>query len=321
MQLIDVSKPLIVLIGSTAVGKTHVSIQLAERLNGDIVSADSRLFYRGMDIGTAKPGESERQRVRHHLIDICNPDQSWSLAEFQDAAHKAIFEIHKRNKIPFLVGGTGQYIRAVIEGWQPPPGNPNLGLREVLRKWGLEIGAEELHQKLAIIDPLAAAKIQPRNLRRTIRALEVILETGKTFSSQKQIIPSRYSLLIVGLKLPRPVLYQRIDERIGTMFKNGFIDEVRGLLAKGFSPELPSLSAIGYREVIAYLQGKITLEQAVSLMKKTTRQYVRRQANWFKETDRNIHWFQINDQAVDTIQEFILTTNDWIIPEEEVASE
>lgn len=295
-------EPLIVILGFTAVGKTETSLQLAERMNGEIISADSRLFYRGMDIGTAKPTSEEQSCVPHHLIDVANPDQIWSLAMFQRAAHRIIADIHQRGRIPFLVGGTGQYIRAVTEEWEIPEAPPNLRLREALENWAAEVGPDGLHQRLEVLDPLAAQRIDPRNLRRTIRALEVIFLTGKPFSTQGSRGPSRYRLLQLGLTRPRPELYDRIDFRIQAMMDAGFVDEVRNLLAAGFSPELSSLSAIGYRQVIDHLQGEIELDEAILLMKRITRRFVRRQANWFKLDDPNIEWFQPGSNAVNEME-------------------
>ena len=304
--------PLIVLIGPTAVGKTEISIQLAERCNGEILSADSRLFYRGMDIGTAKPTLEERKRVPHYFIDIADPDQTWSLAMFQREVHRVISDIQKRNKVPFLVGGTGQYIRAVTEEWIIPATPPDTDIRRVLEEWTLQIGSEGLHDRLTALDPDAAKRIDARNIRRTIRAMEVILLTGKPFSTQKSRGKSRYRLLQLGLTRPRPDLYNRIDSRIDGMLEAGLVDEVRGLLAAGYTPELPSLSAIGYRQIIDYLQGEINLDEAVQLMQRITRQYVRRQANWFKLDDPNIQWFNVNSRVLDELQKTIrafLTTN------------
>jgi tRNA dimethylallyltransferase len=298
--------PLILLIGPTAVGKTELAIQLAARLNGEIVSADSRLFYRGMDIGTAKPTSEERARVPHHLIDVANPDETWSLAVFQQKAMEIIADIHSRSKLPFLVGGTGQYVRAVTEGWAPPEVEPDERLRGELEKMKEEKGADWLHAKLHMLDPQAAEKIDARNVRRTVRALEVILTTGKPFSRQRRQSTSPYSLLTIGLKRPREELYQRIDERIEAMFAAGFLDEVQTLLHKGYSPELPSMSAIGYREAIRVLKGQMSIEQAKVEMRRATRVFVRRQANWFKEEDPNIHWFEADRENVaDLIENFI----------------
>jgi len=283
---------LIVLLGPTAVGKSELAIQLAEQLNGEIISADSRLFYRGMDIGTAKPSSVDRQRIPHHLIDVANTDQTWSLGVFQQQARRAIQDVNDRGKLPFLVGGTGQYIWAVVEGWQVPPVQPDPHLRDALLHWADEIGPGELHHRLEIIDPSGAALIDPTNLRRTIRALEVSLSSGVRFSEQRRRGVSPYNTLLVGLTRPRSELYQRIDERIQTMLSQGFVEEVRSLLAQGFSPNLPTLSAIGYGEIVSYLQGRSSLEEAVTQMKRRSRIFVRRQANWFKTSNAEIHWFQ-----------------------------
>ena len=297
--------PLILIVGPTAVGKTELAIQLAERLNGEIVSADSRLFYRGMDIGTAKPTVREQARVPHHLIDVANPDEILSLAVFQERAREAITGIHTRNKIPFLVGGTGQYVRAVTEGWTPPEVEPDVRLREELERLKDEKGRNWLHDKLRSLDPDATQKIDPRNFRRTIRALEVILTTGKRFSEQRGQIESPYRLITVGLTRPRPEIYERVDQRIDIMFANGFLDEVRSLLAKGYSPSLPTMSAIGYREAIRVIQGESTEEQAKAEMRRITRVFVRRQANWFKGSDPNIKWFRAEQGVVMEIESYI----------------
>ncbi len=298
------AKPdLVLIVGPTAVGKTEIAIQLAERIGAEIVSADSRLFYRGMDIGTAKPTPEERARVPHHLIDIADPDQSLSLAEFQKMAEEAISDILVRGKLPLLVGGTGQYIRAVTEGWKPPEVKADERLRRELEKLGMERGRDWLHGKLKLLDPIAAQNIDPRNVRRTIRALEVILTTGREFSTQRNRQASPYHLIRIGLIRPRPELYRRIDERIETMFSSGLLEEVRSLLAKGYSPSLPSLSAIGYRECIQVLQGRMSPEQARIEMRQATRIFVRRQANWFKENDPAIHWFAVEEDTADRIQE------------------
>ena len=299
------SPKLIVILGPTAVGKTEIAICLAERLDGEIVSADSRLFYRGMDIGTAKPSVEERARVPHHLIDIAAPDQIWSLALFQRVAHQVIREIHARGHLPFLVGGTGQSIRAVVEGWRIPPAPPDPRLRQALERWAEEIGAQGLHQRLAILDPKAAEQIDYRNLRRTVRALEVILRTGQPFSSQRLRHTSPYQTLLLGLRRPRAELYARVDARIEAMIAGGFEEEVRALLQKGYSPDLPTLSAIGYREMIAYLKGEMSLDEAKILMKRRTRQFIRRQANWFREDDSRIRWFTVNENIVEEMERAI----------------
>ncbi len=310
----ELSNPLVVIIGPTAVGKTEIALRLAERLGGEIVSVDSRLFYRGMDIGTAKPSAEEQARVPHHLIDVADPDQPWSLATFQPAAAQAIAGIQARGRLPFLVGGTGQYVQAVLQGWELPAQEPDPALREALERWAEQLGAYGLHERLAVLDPAAAANIDARNVRRTIRALEVIFRTGRHFSEQRQRSPSPYSLLIVGLKRPRAELYRRVDERIEAMMAAGFVDEVRGLLEQGYSPDLPTLSAIGYREIIAYLQGKMTLEEAVAQMKRLTRRFVRHQGAWFSEKNLAIHWLEVGERTVDEIEALLQDRKNWIIP-------
>ena len=297
--------PVVLIVGPTAVGKTEIAIQLAERLNGEIVSADSRLFYRSMDIGTAKPTPEEQARVPHHLIDIADPDEILSLAVFQQKAREAIADIHTRSKLPFLVGGTGQYIRAVTEGWTPPEVKPDERLRDELGRMKDEKGFQWLHDKLKTVDAVAAEKIDPRNFRRTIRALEVIMITGKKFSEQRGQTDSPYHLVTIGLTRPRPELFARVNARIEAMFANGFLEEVKGLLEKGYAPTLPTLSAIGYRECVAVLERRIKLEEARQLIGRATRVLVRRQANWFKESDPNIAWFRVEEGIVDRIESHI----------------
>ena len=284
--------PLLILLGPTAVGKTAVSLDLAERLDAEIVSADSRLLYRGMDIGTAKPSEQERARVRHHLIDVADPDEVWSLAKYLEAARQTIAEIHARGRLPLMVGGTGQYVRAFVEGWRVPRVEPDPRLRLALERWAEEISAQGLYNRLQRLDPQAAIRIEPQNLRRTVRALEVILSTGERFSSQREAGASPYRQLLLGLQRPRPELYARVDARIEAMFAAGLVDEVQALLARGYAPELPPLSAIGYRQVVEYLRGEISLEEAKAQMRRITRRYIRQQSNWFKPDDPRICWFR-----------------------------
>lgn len=304
--------PLVVIVGPTAVGKTELALQLAERLNGEIVSADSRLFYRGMDIGTAKPSPEEQARVPHHLIDVADPYPSWSLADFQQAAHQAITAIHARGRLPLLVGGTGQYVRAVLQAWDLPNQEPDNRLRDELERWAAEIGPYGLHQRLALLDPPSAESIDARNVRRTIRALEVVLRTGRRFSDQRQRSSSPYSILMMGLKRPRAELYQRVDQRIDAMLSAGFLDEVRALLDKGFAPNLPTMSAIGYREMAAHLRGEMTLEEAVAQMKRLTRRFVRHQGAWFREQDAQIHWFEVGSDTLAEMLKLTQAEENWL---------
>ena len=300
------SKPhLILLVGPTAVGKTEIAIQLAERINGEIVSADSRLFYRGMDIGTAKPTRAEQARVPHHLIDIANPDEILSLAVFQKMATETLADIQARGRLPLLVGGTGQYVRAVAQGWTPPEVEPDEKLRSELEKLKDEKGIDWLHKKLKSLDPEAAEKIDARNFRRTIRALEVVLTTGRKFSEQRSKSDSPHHLITIGLTRPREELYARVDARIEAMFEAGFVDEVKGLLAKGYSPTLPTISAIGYRECVRVIQGELNEEQAKVEIRRATRVFVRRQGSWFKESDPQIKWFRVHNEMTKEIREYL----------------
>jgi tRNA dimethylallyltransferase len=302
--------PLVVILGPTAVGKTEIAIQLAERFDGEIISADSRLFYRGMDIGTAKPTIEERMRVPHHLIDVADPDEIWSLALFQQEAKHVIHTIREKHHLPFLVGGTGQFVRSIIEGWKVPSVKPDLHLREVLTQLAGKLGADELHSKLARLDPQAANSIDPANIRRTVRAMEVIFSSGQRFSDQKASRYRLYDPLLVGLARPRVELYKRIDDRITGMIECGFVNEVRRLLDLGYSPDLSTMSAIGYGEISAYIHKKITLDEAIMLMKRRSREFVRRQANWFKENDPDIRWFRVSET---TFQEVGKLISDWFV--------
>lgn len=296
--------PLVVILGPTAAGKTELAIHLADQFQGEIVSADSRLLYRGMDIGTAKPTLKQRKLVPHHLIDVADPDEVWSLTLFQRAAHEAINDILNRGRLPFLVGGTGQYVHAITEAWNIPEVKPNLPLRHILEGWAAEIGKQGLHSRLAVIDPVAASNIDYRNQRRTIRALEVIFISGRSFSEQRQRGNPPFRSIQIGLIIPRPELYERIDARVDSMLAAGFVSEVESLLTMGYSPDLPTFSAIGYQEIIDYLYGKTTLVEAVTLIRRRTRQLARRQANWFKEDDPDIYWFN-NEHPSSEIAAFL----------------
>jgi tRNA dimethylallyltransferase len=298
--------PLIVILGPTAVGKTNVSIALAKKLDGEIVSADSRLFYRGLDIGTAKPSQAEMEAIPHHLIDILDADEEWSLAEFQNVANVAINAIHAKNKLPFLVGGSGQYIRAITQGWLPPSVPANPALRHALEQWGQAIGVEALHAKLARIDPQVASRMDQRNMRRIVRAFEVIYSSGRLFSEQSRQKTSPYSIIQIGLIRNRESLYQRIDKRLDTMLSEGWENEVMQLLASGLSPALPSMSAIGYAQFAQVEAGELTRQEAIQQVKKKSRAFVRHQANWFKKEDPLIKWFdQDTINGVDSIEAHI----------------
>ena len=278
---------LLVIAGPTAVGKTTLSLNLAQQFNGEIVSADSRLFYKGMDIGTAKPTQAERTAVPHHLIDICRPDQTLTLAEYQRMAYKTIDEIISRGRLPILVGGTGQYIMAVIEGWGIPEVAPQPALRRQLEL----LGPEELARWLALLDPRAAERIDPRNVRRVVRALEVILVSGRPITELQQKTPPPYNINVIGLHRPRASLYDRIDRRVDTMLANGLVEEVSLLRELGYAAQLPAMSGLGYRQILTYLRGEMTLAEAVDRIKFETHRFARQQATWFRQDDPRITWF------------------------------
>lgn len=307
--MIQITKPLIVIVGPTAVGKTELSVRLAKKLDGEIVSADSRLFYRGMDIGTAKPTQVEMDDVPHHLINIAEPDDEWSLARYLPRAQHIINDIQTRGNIPFLVGGTGQYVQAIVKGWDLPKIKPDPRLRQILSEWAAEVGTNGIRSRLEVLDPDAAANIDGPNLRRMVRALEVILSSGNKFSSQKNKKGSSFRILQIGLIRPREELYQRIDLRIDRMIEEGLIQEVQSLLEAGYSGQLSSMSAIGYKQIVTYLSGEISLDEAIRQIRSKTRKYVRQQANWFKQNDEDIHWFSAADdpfkEILNEIQHFL----------------
>ena len=301
--------PLVVVVGPTAVGKTALAVRLAEAVSGEIVSADSRQVYRGMDVGTAKATREEQARVTHHLTDVVDPDETLGLAQFKEMANAAIADITARGLVPFLVGGTGQYVMAVVEGWQVPRVPPDEALRRQLYRQAAQEGADALHARLRELDPAAAERIDPRNVRRVVRALEVCLVTGQPISEQQEKRPPPYRILMIGLSLPRQQLYQRIDERVDRMIEAGLEDEVRRLAAAGYGFDLPAMSGVGYGQFGAYLAGEATLEEVVGEIKRATRRFVRQQSNWFRRGDDRIHWLEAAadpyEAALDLVQEWL----------------
>ncbi len=284
--------PVVVILGPTAVGKTDVSLRLAPALDGEIVSADSRLLYRGMDVGTSKPTPEQRRLVPHHLIDVAAPRHPWSMARFRREALRVVADIHRRGRLPFVVGGTGQYLTALLEGWEPPPRAVDASLRRELESFAAEHGAEALHRRLVEVDPERAAQIDPRNVRRVVRALEIYRLTGEPPSRIRRRHPPPWDVLRLGLSLPRAELYSRIDARVEAMLQSGLIEEVRRLLQAGVPIDSGPMSAIGYRQIAAYLQGDQSLEEALTAIRRATRILVRRQANWFRRDAQGIHWFE-----------------------------
>lgn len=290
---------LIVILGPTGSGKSELSVKLAKKFRGEIISADSRQIYKEMDIGTAKITKKEMQDIPHHLINIVRPNQGFTLAQFQKKAVKIIKQIQKNNKLPFLVGGTGLYIQSITDNLKIPKVKPDKKLREKLEK----LTNQELCARLKKLDPEALKIIDIKNKRRLIRALEVCLLTKKPFFLQKQKGPQLFNILQIGLKLNIKYLEQRISQRIEKMIRNGLIQENKKLLKK-YKPNLLALSGIGYQEIIPYLENKITLEQAKDLIKTHTRQYARRQITWFKK-DKRIHWIKNYQEVEKLIKKFL----------------
>ncbi len=315
MWKLSIQKPVIFIVGPTASGKTNLSIQLATILNTEIISADSRYFYRMMDVGTAKPDSNEMANIKHHMIDIANPDETISVAVFKQKLTEIIAKLHQESKIPIVVGGTGQYIHAILHNWEMPELASDQELRKYLENYAESFGKLKLYEFLQKVDPEAANIIDYRNLRRTVRAIEVMLKTGYRFSEQRRKQASIYNPKIIGIQWDRDVLYQRIDHRIEKMIENGVIEEVRKLLDLGYSSDLPSMSAIGYRELAGYIQGKNTLDEALILMKRNSRTYVRRQANWFKAKDPNIKWFEGGELDYRKVVDYIKSEAGWMKPE------
>jgi tRNA dimethylallyltransferase len=284
---------LIAIIGPTGIGKTKLAIQLALRFQGEIVNADSRQIYRHMEIGTAKPDKEELASVPHYLVDIIEPSREFSLAEYQRLAYDTIESIQARGNVPFLVGGSGLYVWAVLEGWTVPKVAPDVTFRQQLEKKAEAGQGADLYQELKQIDPLAASKIDPRNVRRVIRALEVTKLTKIPFSLSQNKKPPPYQTLIIGLTADRKELYRRDDERVDSMIIQGFVEEVRALLKMGYNLNLPAMSSIGYREIGQFIQGEMTLDEAVYKIKTGTHRLIRHQYAWFRLKDECIKWFDV----------------------------
>lgn len=303
------SKQLIAIVGPTASGKSRLAVELARRFNGEVISADSRQVYRGMDIGTAKPTAEERSAVPHHLLDLADPDQPFGLADWLEQAKAALEDIWSRGRLPLLAGGSGQYVWALLEGWQVPRVPPMPELRRELEKRLERAGLESLVAELRREAPEMADVVDRRNPRRVIRALEVAQATGLTQPVCRLRVPPTWQTLIIGLRLSREELYRRIDERVERMVADGLVEEVRGLLQRGYSRELPAMSGIGYKEVCQHLAGEIDLATAVERIKTETHRLVRHQNNWFKQSDDRIHWLEAQgdyfDQAKKLVEGFL----------------
>jgi tRNA dimethylallyltransferase len=292
------SNKIIVIVGPTAVGKTYVSIELAKKLGTEIISADSMQIYKGMDVGTAKINDEEKQGIRHHMIDLIYPDENYSVSDFKEEAEKNINDMLSRGKIPVVVGGSGLYVNSLIYDLDFSNAKSNDKLRDYYTYYHQEHGEEALYEKLRKIDPQSAEKIHKNNVKRVIRALEVYDLTGKKFSETNTDIrkkSSKYDFILIGLSMDRKALYERINQRVDKMIDDGLVEEVKALLLdKGFEKNLISMQAIGYKEIIEFLEGNITFEEAVNILKRNTRHFAKRQFTWFLK-DENVKWFNIED--------------------------
>lgn len=297
-------KPVLVIVGPTAVGKSFLAMRLAQETGGEIISADSRQVYRYMDIGTAKPTDEDRRRVPHHLIDLVDPDETYSLALFLRHARRALDEVLGRGKTPIVVGGTGQYIWGLVEGWQVPSVPPDPELRARLEDRASRQGVGTLYQELVALAPEVARRIDPRNPRRVIRALEVRLKGPGASLRRKE--PPPYRFVLLGLFLPREELYGRADARIQTMMGSGWLDEVRRLLAMGYDLDLPAMSGVGYRELGLHIQGRLTLEEALSKTRTRTHRFIRHQGAWFRPSDPRLVGFQASPRGMDEALRYAL---------------
>jgi len=275
------------------VGKSRLALSLAKALDGEIVSADSRQVYRYMDIGTDKPTPREQASVPHHLIDIVNPDEDFSLAQYQQLAYKAIKDINKRQKLALLVGGSGLYVWSVLEGWKIPEVAPDPEFRRRLEEKAAGGGEKELYEELARLDPVAAQRIDPRNVRRTIRALEVHRNAEAPISQMQGKKAPLLQTRIIGLTAERQELYRRIDLRVDEMIKRGMVDEVKQLIERGYDASLPAMSGIGYKQIVMFLKGELTLADAVQQTKFESHRLARHQYSWFRLKDVRIGWFDI----------------------------
>ncbi len=284
---------LVIIVGPTGIGKSRLALRLAQTFDGEIVSADSRQVYRYMDIGTAKPTLKELSFVPHHLINIVSPDESFSLAQYQQLAYQAIDDIQQRHKLPLLVGGSGLYIWSVLEGWRIPRVPPDLEFRHRLEERAAEAGPEALYQELVRVAPVAARGVDRQNLRRVIRALEVRRFTKTPFPQPQNKEAPPFTILVAGLTADRKELYSRIDLRVDEMIRQGLVEEVKRLVNKGYGLNLPAMSGIGYRQIGLYLKGELTLASAIPQIKSETHRFVRHQYNWFRLKDDRIKWFDI----------------------------
>ena len=282
---------MIVIVGPTAVGKSGLALHLTQYFPAEIISADSRQIYRYMDIGTNKPTPAERSSVPHHVIDVVEPDQDFSLAMYHQLANEALKAIQQKENLPLMVGGSGLYVWSLVEGWKIPQVPPNQKLRHQLEARVEQEGSQRLYLELQDIDPTAAEKINPNNIRRIIRALEIYDATGQPSSRLRRKEVPDFPILLIGLTQERSELYETIDSRVDKMIRRGLVEEVEHLLKKGYSPSLPSMSGIGYKQIVQFLRNEMTLPEAIDRIKYETHRLARHQYAWFRLGDNRIHWF------------------------------
>jgi tRNA dimethylallyltransferase len=302
-------RPLIAVVGATATGKSDVAVALAEALDGEIVSADAYQVYRGLDIGTAKASPELRARVPHHLLDVIDPGDQLTLARFLDAAGAALVDIWSRHRLPILAGGSGQYVWALLEGWNVPRVPPNALLRAELEDLAAREGATALVARLAEVDPDAAKRLDPENPRRLVRAIEVVMREGRPLAACQTRSPIDADVFVIGLRLPREELYSRLDQRTEAMYAAGFVAEVQRLRNEGFSETSAIRGGVGYKEVSQYLDGDYDLTEAVRRHKNANHRLVRRQNAWFKQTDPRIAWV---DAGADSASQCLNLTREWL---------
>lgn len=302
-------QPLVVLVGPTAIGKSRIAIEVAQALGTEILTADSTQVYRGMNIGTDTPSEEDRQRVPHRLIDLVEPDEPFNAGEFRRQALREISRLYGKGLLPLMVGGTGLYVRALLNGLWAGPSSDRV-LRRTLEEEARARGGESMYQELGHVDPVTARRLHPRDTVKVLRALEVYRQTGVPLSKaheeqREQAVPFR--ALVLGLTMERAILYERIEQRVDVELAKGLVDETRTLLAKGYARDLVSMKSLGYRQMAGYLEGEYAFDEAVRRLKRDTRHFAKRQMTWFRK-EPGLTWVEVHpDESVRSVSQRVLT--------------